>query len=116
MKNPYRFKRNNYVLRSAHRDELIDLMGAIFSCRVKPDGFGIPAIFRADGTWAGSYEWGVKQLEKRGMVRGVKVNEKTAVYVLTGIGYHALSGALVNLGRVLDTSALLAEIDATLVY
>lgn len=50
------------------------------------------------------------------MVRGIKVNGKTAVYVLTGIGHHALSGALANLGRVLDTSALLARIDATLVY
>lgn len=116
MKNPYRFKRNNYVLRSAYRDELIDLMGLIFNCRVKPDNFGIPAVFKADGTWAGVCEWGVRQLERRGMVREVKVNGKTAVYVLTGIGYHALSGALVNLGRVLDTSALLAEIDDTLVY
>lgn len=114
-KNPRETKTHNYLLRSARKDNLLDLMALVHAGRVKRRYFWTPIIVKADGTWAGNCAWGVDALESRGFIQRTQENGET-VFELTTYGHAALSGALTALGRRINTTALLARIDATVVY
>lgn len=115
-KNPHETKAHNYLLRSVHRDNLLDLMALVHVGRVNLDSFGIPAIHTANGSWAGHCGWGVEMLEKRGLIKRIAHMDNVTTFELTTLGCAALSGALTALGRTLDTVALLERIDETRIY
>jgi hypothetical protein len=113
-KNPHETKTHNYLLRSTRRDHLLDLMVLVHAGRVKRGYSWTPIIVKADGTWAGNCEWALT-LENRGFIQRARKNGETA-FELTTYGHAALSGALASLGRQLDTTTLLAQIDTHQVY
>jgi hypothetical protein len=115
-KNPHETKTHNYLLRSVHRDNLLDIMILVLAGRVRPDGFGYPAIFKADGTWAGHCSWGVETLEKRNLADKITYMDGKSHYELTRLGHSLLLGALTALGRHLDMDTVLDRIDTTRVY
>lgn len=115
-KNPHETKTHNYLLRSARRDSLLDIMALVHAGRVKVSGHGFPIIVKSNGTWAASCVWSVEMLENRGLVQKNTYMDGASSYQLTSLGCAALDGALTALGRRLDTAALLDQIDKRWVY
>jgi hypothetical protein len=115
-RNPHHTKANNYLLRSTRRDHLLDLMALVHANRVAV-GRVSTHVLKSDNTWAGHATWGAKVLEERGLIRRSEcVVNGRRYYELTTAGHAALDGALEKLGRRIDTAALLAEIDARIIY
>lgn len=114
-KNPHETKTHNYLLRSALRDSLLGLMALVHAGRVEGGPHRTPVVVKADGTWAGTCKLALTLEDQRMVQRTLHADGKT-IFELTAYGCAALDGALTALGRRIDTTALLAEIDATQVH
>lgn len=104
---PFMTKAGNYLLRSSHSKSQRRTLALVHAGRVRPDGMGMPAVFKDSGVWCGGCDWNITELKKRGFVTLVD-----GEYKITRAGALALEAALIYLGEIIDTEALLAEVDA----
>lgn len=111
---PYITKAGNYLLRSSRAKTLRRLMALAHAGRVGTSGHGLPCMFKADGTWAGSCGWEVGLLEQRGLL--VREGHGKSAYKVTRKGALSLEAALRYLGEVLDTDQVCAELDRVRIW
>lgn len=113
MGNNIRTKSGNYLLRSTRRDHLIRVLTLVFLGRIRVSEAGIPSILNSRGEWMGTCAWSIRQLESRGMVKSYAAENGEMVFWVTGEGVTVFSAALEVLGRKMNSSAIMAEIDNT---